>query len=69
MPASAQTEPAGADIYIGTLERDGHAIVLRRCDLVENRYLLEDAPGGKALASVRKATLPAYGEVLALCRA
>lgn len=65
MPASAQTELASADIYIGTLERDGHAIVLRRCDLVENGYLLEDAPGGKALASVRKATLPAYGEVLA----
>ncbi|MGX0584899.1 hypothetical protein ACUXPF_001472 [Sphingomonas sanguinis] len=65
MPAAAQTEPAGADIYIGTLERDGHAIVLRRCDLVENRYLLEDAPGGQALAAMRKVSLPAYGEVVA----
>lgn len=53
------------DIYIGTLEREDGIIVLHRCDLVENRYLLADAPGSHALAAVRSATLPAYGEVVA----
>ncbi|WP_066723162.1 hypothetical protein [Sphingomonas pituitosa] len=54
----------GADVFIGTLERSGNAIVLRRCDLVENRYALVDAPGGHAMDTLRKARLPAYGEVI-----
>lgn len=54
-----------ADLFIGTLERDGEAIVLRRCDLAENRYTLVDAAGGHALDAIRTAKLPAYGEVIA----
>lgn len=60
-----QSEASRADVFIGTLEREGDAIILRRCDLVENRYALVDAPGVNALAAIRKATLPAYGEVIA----
>ncbi len=54
-----------ADVFIGTLERDGNDVILRRCDLVENRYVLVDAAGRHAVGAVRKAKLPAYGEVIA----
>lgn len=56
---------AGADLFIGTLERKRSSIVLRRCDLVENRYTLIEAPGSHAMNKIRKAKLPAYGEVIA----
>lgn len=63
LPAlAAQTT---ADLFIGTLEKDGDTIVLHRCDLAENRYVLVDAPGARAMAVVRGTTLPAYGEVIA----
>jgi hypothetical protein len=62
--AHAMPMQEGADVFIGTLERDGNALILRRCDLVENRYALVDAPGGHAMDTLRKARLPAYGEVI-----
>lgn len=65
LAAHALPIQAGADVFIGTLERDGKAILLRRCDLAENRYALVDAPGAHALDKLRKARLPAYGEVIA----
>ena len=65
LAAHAMPAQALADVFIGTLERDGDAIILRRCDLVENRYALVDAPGAHALDKLRKAKLPAYGEVIA----
>lgn len=60
LPQAAQD----ADVFIGTLERDGDVLQLRRCDLAEHRYVLVEAAGGHALADVRKARLPAYGEVI-----
>ena len=30
------------DLYIGTLEKDGDALVLSRCDLGDTRYILRD---------------------------
>lgn len=35
-PAAAQ------DLYIGTVKVEGNQVVLTRCDLVENRYVLRD---------------------------
>ena len=35
------------DIYIGTLEVEKSALVLRRCDITEQRYELVDPPGAK----------------------
>lgn len=61
----ALAAPTTADLFIGTLEKDGNAIVLRRCDLAETRYVLVDAPGARAMSIVRGVTLPAYGEVIA----
>ncbi|OAN57653.1 hypothetical protein A7X12_07080 [Sphingomonas sp. TDK1] len=63
--ASAAPLQEEADVFIGTLERDGNALILRRCDLVENRYTLVDAPGAHVVDKLRKAKLPAYGEVIA----
>ncbi|GAA0743370.1 hypothetical protein CA233_09655 [Sphingomonas sp. ABOLD] len=54
----------GTDVFIGTVELDGTALILRRCDLAENRYALAEAPGGHVLDTLRKAGLPAYGEVI-----
>lgn len=63
--AGAPQGEKSIDLFIGTLERSGDAIVLRRCDLAENRYTLVDAAGAHAMDRIRKARLPAYGEVIA----
>ena len=62
--AAPQAAPS-TYLFIGTLEREGDGIVLRRCDLAENRYMLVDAAGAHVMARLRKAKLPAYGEVIA----
>lgn len=64
LAAAATPVQEGADVFIGTLELDGAALILRRCDLAENRYALVEAPGGHVLDALRKAKLPAYGEVI-----
>ncbi|WP_084581444.1 hypothetical protein [Sphingomonas azotifigens] len=64
LAAAAMPAQEGADVFIGTVEREGGALVLRRCDLAENRYALVEAPGGHVLDALRKARLPAYGEVI-----
>lgn len=64
LAAAATPVQEGADVFIGTIELDGTALVLRRCDLAEHRYALVDAPGGHVLDALRKARLPAYGEVI-----
>lgn len=64
LAAAAMPVQEGADMFIGTLELDGTTLILRRCDLVENRYTLVDAPGGHVLDTLRQAKLPAYGEVI-----
>lgn len=65
LAAAALPVQEGADVFIGTVELDGNALILRRCDLVENRYALVDAPGGHTMDKLRKTRLPAYGEVIA----
>jgi len=64
LAAAATPVQEGADVFIGTVELDGTALILRRCDLAENRYALVEAPGGHVLDALRKARLPAYGEVI-----
>jgi len=62
--AAVPQDAPNNDLFIGTVERDRGALVLRRCDLAENRYTLVDAKGAHALAGIRMARLPAYGEVI-----
>ena len=61
--------PADAnDIFIGTLSIEGERVVLRRCDLAQNVYVLRDAEGVSAVAAMRKREPAAkgywYGEVI-----
>lgn len=61
--------PADAnDIFIGTLSVEGDRVVLRRCDLAQNTYVLRDAEGVTAIAAMRKREPGAkgywYGEVI-----
>ncbi|MBO9707806.1 MAG: hypothetical protein J7521_06315 [Caulobacter sp.] len=59
---------AAQDIYTGTLAVEQDRLVLTRCDLVENRYVLRDAPGETAVADLRarlpRLAKPVYGEVI-----
>jgi hypothetical protein len=41
--ALACGQAAAQDIFIGTLSVQGQQLILRRCDLVENTYTLQDA--------------------------
>ena len=56
------------DLYIGTVKVERDAIVLTRCDLVENRYVLKDGAPEAPVAALRArlATLkaPVYAEVI-----
>ena len=61
--------PADAnDIFIGTLSIEGERVVLRRCALAQNAYVLRDAEGVSAVAAMRKREPAAkgywYGEVI-----
>lgn len=61
--------PAEAnDIFIGTLSVEGERVVLRRCDLAQNVYVLRDADGASAVAAMRRREPAAqgywYGEVI-----
>ena len=63
------TPPADAnDIFIGTLSVEGGRVVLRRCDLAQNTYVLRDAEGMSAVAAMRRREPAAkgywYGEVI-----
>ncbi len=63
------TPAVGQDLYIGTVEAKGEQIILNRCDLVQNRYILRDRPAerDKPVAKLRERlkTLkaPVYVEV------
>ena len=58
----ALARPADAnDIFIGTLSIEGEHIVLKRCDLVQNTYVLGDAEGLSAVAAMRKRAPAAKG--------
>lgn len=60
-PALAQ------DLYIGTVDIQKDQVILSRCDLVENRYVLRDRDGEHKVAKLREQlkTLkaPVYVEV------
>jgi hypothetical protein len=60
-PALAQ------DLYIGTVDVQKDQVILTRCDLVENRYVLRDREGETQVAQLRARlkTLkaPVYAEV------
>jgi len=60
--------PAGAqDLYIGTVKVEGDQLVLTRCDLASNRYVLKDgapeAPAAALRARLPKLKAPVYAEV------
>jgi hypothetical protein len=61
-PALAQ------DIYIGTVDIQKDQLILTRCDLAQNRYILRDRPGETPVAKLRTRlkTLkaPVYVEVI-----
>jgi hypothetical protein len=56
------------DVYIGTVKVERDQVVLTRCDLVENRYVLKDGAPEAPVAALRTrlATLksPVYAEVI-----
>lgn len=58
------------DIYIGTLELEKSTLVLRRCDITEQRYELVDPPGAKdgvvlrQRKSLKSGKPPVYAEVI-----
>lgn len=62
-PAQAETSPP--DIFIGTLSVEGDEVILKRCDLVTNTYVLRDDPveDGDAVAQFKALGKAAYGEV------
>jgi hypothetical protein len=46
--AGAAAAPALAqDLYIGTVDVQKDQVILTRCDLVQNRYVLRDRPQGE----------------------
>ncbi|CAN5511142.1 hypothetical protein BH10PSE3_BH10PSE3_29230 [soil metagenome] len=61
-PALAQ------DLYIGTVDIQKDQVILTRCDLVENRYVLRDRPGetpvAKLRARLKTLKAPVYVEVI-----
>ena len=66
---TATTAPALAqDLYIGTVDIQKDQVILTRCDLVENRYVLRDRNGETPVAKLRARlnTLkaPVYVEVI-----
>lgn len=70
MVAAMSGGPAVAqDLYVGTVEVQGGQVILNRCDLVQNRYVLRDRPAerDKLVAKLRERlkTLkaPVYVEV------
>lgn len=56
------------DVYIGTVDVEKDQVILTRCDLVENRYVLRDRQGETPVAKLRQRlkTLkaPVYVEVI-----
>jgi hypothetical protein len=70
--AAAAAPAAAQDLYIGTVDVQKDQVILTRCDLAQNRYVLRDREGeGKADKPVAKLrerlkTLkaPVYAEVI-----
>jgi hypothetical protein len=56
------------DLYIGTVDVQKDQVILTRCDLVENRYVLRDRSGetlvAKLRARLKTLKAPVYVEVV-----
>jgi hypothetical protein len=68
LAVAASAAPALAqDLYIGTVDVQKDQVILTRCDLVQNRYVLRDREGQTLVAKLRArlTTLkaPVYVEV------
>lgn len=61
---AGSADDAPLDIFIGTLAVEKNDVILTRCDLVQNRYILRDAKGSDAVAAYARDGRPAYGEVI-----
>ena len=63
------TPAVGQDLYIGTVEIQGDQVVLNRCDLAQNRYVLRDRqaerdkPVAKLREQLKTLKAPIYVEV------
>jgi len=66
--AAAMPASAGLDLFIGTLTIENGEVVLTRCDIVQNRYVLKDLATTKAVATLltKLPTMkgPVYAEVI-----
>jgi hypothetical protein len=68
--AAAAAPAAAQDLYIGTVDVQKDQMILTRCDLAQNRYVLRDREGeaDKPIAKLRERlkTLkaPVYAEVI-----
>jgi hypothetical protein len=64
MPAPTRAD--ARDFYIGTLGVEDGQVILKRCDITGNRYVLRDAPDSetKVIANFLKSGTSAYGEVI-----
>jgi TonB family protein len=64
----APTAAPAADIFIGTITAEGADLILTRCDIGDNRYLLRDEDKDGPVSALRKRlpsiTPPVYAEVI-----
>ena len=56
---AGSADDAPLDIFIGTLAVEKNDVILTRCDLVQNRYILRDAKGSDAVAAYARDGRPA----------
>lgn len=63
-PALAKDDAPLLDIFIGTLAVENGEVILTRCDLVENRYVLRDEKGGSAVGDYLKRGTPGSAEII-----
>lgn len=61
---AAMPEPENFDIFPGTLSVVGGEVVLRRCSLGGDVYVLRDAKGGHAVADYAREPRPAMAQVI-----
>lgn len=68
LAAACATPALAQDLYIGTVDVQKDQVILTRCDLVQNRYVLRDRSGETRVAELRARlkTLkaPVYVEVI-----
>lgn len=63
-PARAQIAGRPLDIFTGTLSFEEGEVVLTRCDLASNRYILRDANEAGTITQYSKNPVPASAQVV-----